>query len=84
MKDAVKNPDGKNAKLVLQKLVPFLTCPGKRTVFGAAERNESAGKILSLGRRFSCAPDFLTFGIDDVLPAKPTTIFQVRFPLLVT
>jgi hypothetical protein len=50
----------------LDKLVPVLTYAGRKSVFGALERNESAGQILALGRRFGCASAFLTFGIDDV------------------
>jgi len=64
--NATKNPKGKAAKYVLGKLVPVLTCAGKKSTFGALERNESAGQILALGRHFGCAPAFLTFGIDDV------------------
>ena len=66
MRDAVKNPNGNCAKFVLRKTVPFLTCAGRKSVFGAVERNRCAGEILALGRRFSCASNFLTLGIDDI------------------
>ncbi len=66
MRDAVKNPAGESAKFVLRKIVPFLTTAGRKTVFGAVERNKCAGEILALGRKYGCASDFLTFGIDDV------------------
>jgi len=66
LRDAVKNPKGRAAKYVMNKLVPVLTFAGKKSHFGALERNESAGQILALGRHFGCAPAFLTFGIDDV------------------
>jgi len=66
MKAAVENPNGKDAKYVLSKLSPLLTFAGRKSVFGAFERRESASQILALGRRFGCAPNFLTFGIDDI------------------
>ena len=66
LRDAISNPNGRSAKYALDKLVPVLTYAGRKSVFGALERNESAGQILALGRRFGCASAFLTFGIDDV------------------
>ena len=66
LRDAKHNPSGHAAKYVMNKLVPVLTYAGRKSVFGALERNESAGQILALGRRFGCATNFLTFGIDDV------------------
>ena len=66
LRDAKHNPSGPSAKYVMNKLVPVLTYAGRKSVFGALERNESAGQILALGRRFGCATSFLTFGIDDV------------------
>jgi len=62
LRNAVNNPKGGAAKYVMKKLVPLLTFPGKKSHFGALERNESAGQILALGRHFGCAPAFLTFG----------------------
>ena len=66
LKAAVKSPSGVEAKYILNKLTPLLTYAGRKCVFGALERNESAGQILAMGRRHGCAPAFLTFGIDDV------------------
>lgn len=74
--DATKNPKGRAAKYVLDKLVPLLSYAGRKSHFGALERNQSAGEILALGRFFGCASAFLTFGIDDV--NHPTAI---RFAL---
>lgn len=65
LKAAVKDPKNAEAKYVLNKLTPLLTFAGRKSVFGALERNESAGQILALGRRYGCAPNFTTFGIDD-------------------
>lgn len=73
---AVKNPNSPTGKYVLNKLTPLLTFAGRKSVFGAFERNESAGQILALGRRYGCAPAFLTFGIDDVNHPK-----AIRFAL---
>ena len=66
LRAAIKNSEGSAAKYVLKRLVPVLTFAGRKSVFGALERNESAGQILALGRHFGCATAFLTFGIDDV------------------
>ena len=63
---AAKNPNSPTGKYVLNKLTPILTFAGRKSAFGALERNESAGQILALGRHFGCAPVFLTFGIDDI------------------
>ena len=63
---AITNPSGKEAKYVTKKLVPILNYAGRNSAFGALERNESAGQILALGRRYGCAPAFDTLGIDDV------------------
>ena len=72
LKAAVKNPDGSDAKYVLNKVTPLLTFAGRKSAFGAFERNQSAGEILALGRHFGCAPSFLTFGIDDI--NNPTAV----------
>jgi len=66
LKAAVRNPDGADAKYVLNKVTPLLTFAGRKSAFGALERNQSAGEMLALGRRYGCAPAFLTFGIDDI------------------
>ena len=78
MRDAVKDPAGESAKFVLRKIVPFLTTAGRKTVFGAVERNKCAGEILALGRKHGCASDFLTFGIDDVNHPKCNPICSVQ------
>ena len=66
LKAAVRNPEGSDAKYVLNKVTPLLTFAGRKSAFGALERNQSAGEMLALGRRYGCAPAFLTFGIDDI------------------
>ena len=45
----VANPEGKQAKEVLKKLIPVLTSGGKKIVFGALERRAAAGEILNMG-----------------------------------
>ena len=66
IKAAIKDPQSPTGRYVMGKLVPVLNYAGRKSVFGALERNQSAGQILSMGRRFGCAPAFLTFGIDDI------------------
>jgi len=66
VKASIKDPDGPDAKYILNKLTPFLTSGGKKSAYGALEKNRSAGEILAMGRRFGCASNFLTFGIDDI------------------
>jgi len=66
LKKAVANPDSPDGKYVMKKLVPMLASAGRSATFGALERDRSKGEILALGRRFGCAPSFLTFAIDDV------------------
>ena len=72
LKEAVRDPDGKVAKEVIQKIEPILVGGGKATIFGAVQSQETAGKILAMTRRFACAPAFLTFAMDDV--NHPTSI----------
>ena len=66
VKAAAKNPDGPDAKYILHKLTPLLTSGGKKSAYGAMDKNRSAGEILAMGRRFGSAPSFDTFGIDDI------------------
>ena len=63
---SVADPEGRDAKEVLKKLVPILTVGGKRTVFGALERRAAAGEILAMGRMFGPASNFLTVSVDDI------------------
>jgi len=62
----IANPEGKQAKEVLKKLIPVLTSGGKKTVFGALERRAAAGEILAMGRAYGAASNFLTVSVDDV------------------
>ena len=66
LKAATRNPEGSDAKYVLNKVTPLMSFAGRKSAFGALERNQSAGEILALGRRFGNAPAFLTFGTDIV------------------
>ena len=62
----IANPEGKQAKEVLKKLIPVLTSGGKKTVFGALERRAAAGEILAMGRAYGAASNFLTVSVDDM------------------
>jgi hypothetical protein len=55
LQNAVVNPEGKDAKQVLKKLVPILASGGKQTIFGALERRKAAGEILAMGRKYGAA-----------------------------
>jgi len=66
LRKAVANPNKKAGKYVMKKLAPMLESAGKSATFGALESARSKGEIIALGRRFGCAPTFLTFAIDDV------------------
>ena len=66
LKKAVAKPHSRAGKLVMKKLAPMLESAGKSATFGALESTRSKGEIMALGRRFGCAPTFLTFAIDDV------------------
>ena len=76
LQNAVANPEGKDAKHILNKLVPMLACGGKQTVFGALERRRAAGEILSMGRKYGPASNFLTINIDDV---NTPSVFRMAF-----
>ena len=65
-KAALKNPEGKEAKYVLNKITPIMSFAGRKSAYGATERNQSAGEILAMLRRFGSASAFDTFGIDDI------------------
>ena len=62
----IANPEGKQAKEVLKKLIPVLTSGGKKTVFGALERRATAGEILATGRAYGAASNFLTVSVENV------------------
>jgi len=66
LRKAVANPHSRAGKLVMKKVAPMLESAGKSAIFGALESARSKGEIMALGRRFGCAPLFLTFAIDDV------------------
>ena len=66
LQKAVAKPHSPDGKYVMRKIAPMLTSVGRSVTFGAVERDQSKGEILALGRRFGCAPTFLTFAIDDV------------------
>ena len=66
LQNAVANPEGKDGKYVLNKLVPMLASGGRNTVFGALERRSAAGEILAMGRKHGAASNFLTVSVDDV------------------
>ena len=72
LKVAVKDPHGKIAKEVMKKIEPILSGGGKQNTYGALARADTGKKIVAMRRRFSCAPAFLTFAIDDV--NHPTSI----------
>jgi hypothetical protein len=66
LKNAIAHPDSKDAKHVLNKLLPVLATAGKHTSFGVLERKSSLGEIYDMIRRF--CPEFalLTIPFDDV------------------
>ena len=66
LQSAVANPNGKDAKYVLNKILPVLTSAGKHTSFGAVERNSSTGDLLAMIRRFGPQFQFLSCAFDDV------------------
>ena len=72
----ITNPEGNQAKEVLKKLIPVLTSGGKKTVFCALEHRPAAGKILSMGRAYGAASNFLTVSVDNVHTPE---VFQLAF-----
>jgi len=66
LQKALVDPHGPVGREVIRKISPMLASVGRSVTFGALERDRSKGEILALGRRFGCAPSFLTFAIDDV------------------
>jgi hypothetical protein len=76
LQSAVANPEGKDGKYILNKLVPMLASGGRNTVFGALERRSAAGEILAMGRKYGAASNFLTVSIDDV---QSPHVFRMGF-----
>ena len=72
----ITNPERKQAKEVLKKLVPVLTGGGKKTVVGALERRAVAGEVLVMGRAYGATSNFLTVSVDDV---HTPGVFQLAF-----
>lgn len=63
----LENDQAKRDRLwVLRHIMPVLNFAGKRTLFGAVERNNSVSRILALARRYGPASVFLTVAVDDV------------------
>ncbi len=66
LRNAVIQPESKDAKYVVNKNLPVLTTAGKHTSFGTLERNSSLGEMYAMVHRFSPEFDFLTIAFDDV------------------
>ena len=63
---ARKDPKSKESKDILRKLLGVLNFSGKRSSFGALERNEAVTKVCELSRRYGCPSVFLTMSFDDI------------------
>lgn len=80
---SVANPEGKQAKHMLGKLLPVLTSGSKKTVFGALERRAAAGEILAMGHRYGPASNFLTVRLYSIISATINIILtRLNIPLL--
>ena len=66
LQNDVANPEGKDAKYVLNKLLPVLTTAGNHTTFGSLERNSAAGEMLAMIHCYGPIFCFLTVALDDV------------------
>ena len=76
LKIAVAHQDIRDAKYVLNTLLPVLAASGKHTSFGALERNSSLGQIYAMIRKFGLKIELLTVAFDDVSSPQ---VFQLTF-----
>ena len=76
LQKSVANPECKEAKSVLNKLIPVMTSGSKKTSFGALERKSAAGEILAMGRKYGPASNFLTASVDDI---NSPLVFRMAF-----
>jgi hypothetical protein len=76
LKNAVAYPGGRDAKYILNKLLPVLASAGKHTAFGALEWNSSLGEIYAMICRFGPEFELLTIAFDDV---NSPQVFRLTF-----
>jgi hypothetical protein len=66
LNNAVAHPDSKDAKYVLNTLLPVLAAACKHTSYGALVQNSSPGKMYVMICRFGPKFELLTVAFDDV------------------
>ena len=63
---AKSNPEGREAKDLLSKVLPILQFAGQKSTFGAFEKQRSIKKIYQISRRYGSPYLFLTMSFDDI------------------
>jgi hypothetical protein len=64
--ECIKDPESKNATLVLARLMKVLNFAGRKTAYGAVEKSVSITKLMEMGRRFGSPSIFVTISPDDL------------------
>ena len=65
IKNGQKNSTGKDARYVLNKVLPFLNFGGRKSEYGAIQPHFITAKIYELSRRYGSASTFLTMSLDE-------------------
>ena len=78
LKNAIKNPEGHEANMVLKKIMPVLEFAGGNTLGGAVETNKLVSQIYALSQHFMSGCTFYTIAPDDI--NNPTS-FRLCFCL---
>ena len=63
---AATDTKGKEARHVLNQVLPILDFAGKKSAFGSFEKSQAVHKIFEISRRYGCPSLFLTMSFDDV------------------
>jgi hypothetical protein len=78
LQGALDDPTGPKAKAILKAVLPILNFAGRKSSYGAVERNASVTKIFEISRRYGSPSVFLTVAPDDI---NNPTAFRLTFTI---
>jgi len=63
---AVANPEGDDAKIIIRSVLPLLRASGRNTSFGSMERQSGVSHMTAMTRKYGPASTFVTIAPDDI------------------